>query len=276
MEVISKYRAILGEGPVFYKKLYWVDIEGKRIIRKDLETGEEEVIDTPDLVSSLCIVDEDRVVATIRHGIYLVDLRERRFEKLVEVESDLVDNRFNDGKCDKLGRYWAGTMNMKKTSPSGNLYKFDGREIKKMVDGLTVSNGLGWDPDDEVMYLIDSPVRKVYAFDFDLKRGELWNKRVLIDFYNEAGNPDGMTVDEEGYLWIAHWGGGRVSRWSPKGEKVLEIKLPVTYVSSVTFGESNEIFITTARKDDEPLSGMVFKERVSVRGLKTNVFNIAR
>mgnify|MGYP001770641923 FL=1 len=274
MEVISRYRAVLGEGPVFYDKyLYWVDIEGRKIIRKDIQSGEEFIVDTPDRVSSLCIVDGVRVYASIGRGIYLVNLSDGSFRRLVEVEGDLRDNRFNDGKCDKLGRYWVGTMNMTKSAPTGSLYRFDGREIRKMVSGLTVSNGLGWDPDDKVMYLIDSPVRRVYAFDFDLRSGELWNMRVLINFSSEVGNPDGMAVDEEGYLWIAHYGGGRISRWSPNGKKVLEIKLPVTYVTSVTFGgdDWNTLYITTARKDDEPLSGMVFREKAPVKGLKTNI-----
>ncbi|BCU70096.1 SMP-30/gluconolactonase/LRE family protein [Stygiolobus caldivivus] len=274
MEVVSKYRAILAEGPVYFEgRLFWVDIEGKRVIRKDLQSGDELIVEAPDLVSSLCVIDGRRAYATVRHGIYLVDLEGKTFKELVEVEAELEKNRFNDGKCDKVGRYWAGTMNMEKSAPTGSLYKFDGKGVEKMVEGLTVSNGLGWDPDDRLMYLIDSPARKVYAFDFDLKRGKVWNRRELISFSNDVGNPDGMAVDEEGFLWMAHWGGGKVSRWSPQGRKVLEVRLPVTYVSSVTFGgpELDTLYITTAKKDGEPLSGMVFKEKTRVKGLATNI-----
>ncbi|BDC17631.1 hypothetical protein HS5_05210 [Acidianus sp. HS-5] len=137
-----------------------------------------------------------------------------------------------------------------------------------------MSNGLGWNSDNDTMYLIDSPIRKVYAFDFDLTRGEIYNKRVLIDFNGEPGNPEGMAIDEEGYLWIAHWGGGKVSIWSPRGEKVFEIKLPVTYVSSVTFGtrEMDSIFITTASKEGETLSGRVFTTHVNVKGIPLRRF----
>jgi sugar lactone lactonase YvrE len=272
VEQLSAYKAILGEGPLYdieLDKLFWVDIEGKKILIKDLDNYLESAVDVPDLVSSLCVIDENNLITTIRHGFYTVNLKSsNNITKIAEVEVNSQDNRFNDGKCDSLGRYWAGTMNMKKSGPTGSLYKLEGK-IEKILDNLTVSNGLGWNPDNNVMYLIDSPVRKVYAFDYDKNKGEIYNKRVLIDFNGEQGNPDGMTVDEEGYLWIAHWGGGKISRWSPLGKKVYQIKLAVTYVTSVTFGtyEMNRLFITTASKDDEPLSGKIFTIKIDVRGL---------
>lgn len=277
VEAFSVYKAKLGEGPVYdiqLNKLFWVDIDGKKILIKDLDSNSESAFETPDLVSSLCIISEDEIITTIRHGFYIINFRTKNVNKIGEVEVDYEENRFNDGKCDALGRYWAGTMNMKKTGPTGNLYRFEKSNITKILSGLTVSNGLGWSPDNDVMYLIDSPIRKVYAFDFDLNKGEIYNKRVLIDFNGEPGNPDGMTIDEEGYLWIAHWGGGKVSRWSARGEKVFEIKLPVTYVTSVTFGmhEMNRLFITTASKEDEPLSGRVFTTHVNVKGIPSYRF----
>lgn len=280
MQIFSQYKARLGEGPVYdldLDKLFWVDIEGKAIIVEDIKNGYETFLQEPDLISSLCVIDDSRVIATIRHGFYLIDIEKREIvKKVAEVETQLDKNRFNDGKCDKLGRYWAGTMNMMKDFPSGNLYKLEGEKVVKMLEGLTVSNGLGWSPDNDKMYLIDSPTRKVYSFDFDLNKGEIYNKEVLMDFGSEPGNPDGMTVDEEGYLWIAHWNGGKVSRWSPKGKKVYEVKLPVSLVTSVTFGgkELNTLFITTAYKEGEPLSGKLFTCKVNVRGLQSYRFKM--
>ncbi|ARM75445.1 SMP-30/gluconolactonase/LRE family protein [Acidianus manzaensis] len=279
INVFSKYKAKLAEGPVYdleLNKLFWVDIDGKKIVIKDLENKEEKEITTSDLVSSLCVINNTEVIATIRHDFYIINIDSGNIlSKIDGQENDLENNRFNDGKCDKLGRYWAGTMNMLKDKPSGNLYKLEGNKIEKMLSQLTVSNGLGWNPENNIMYLIDSPIRKVYSFDYDLNKGEIFNRKVLIDFKDEVGNPDGMTVDEEGYLWIAHWNGGKISRWSPNGKKVFEIKLPVTYVSSVTFGgkEMNELFITTAYKEDEPLSGKVFTYKTDTRGLPNNRFN---
>ncbi|AEE93217.1 SMP-30/Gluconolaconase/LRE domain protein [Acidianus hospitalis W1] len=279
VEVFSKYKAKLGEGPIYDRdndRLFWVDIEGKKIIIEEgiTKNSVEKIVNLPDLVSSLCVINETEVIATIRHGFYILNINTGGLTKLLEIETDLKDNRFNDGKCDPLGRYWAGTMNMKKSGPTGNLYKLESNKISKILGGLTVSNGLGWSPDNDKMYLIDSPVRKVYVFDFNLNRGEIYNKQVLIDFGSEPGNPDGMTVDEEGYLWIAHWGGGKVSRWSPNGKKVFEIKMPVTYVSSVTFGgeDLSTLFITSASKDDEVQSGKLFMVDVKIRGLPSYKF----
>ncbi|TRN04648.1 gluconolaconase [Sulfolobus sp. F1] len=278
--VLSNYKAILGEGPVYDKelnKLFWVDIEGKKVITNDLNSGAEVVYDMPDLVSSLCVIDDKRVIATIRHTFYIVDLSKNLFTKVAEVESDMESNRFNDGKCDKLGRYWAGTMNMTERKPTGNFYKLEGKKVTKLLEGLTISNGLAWDSDDKVMYLIDTPTRKVFVFDFDLNKGEIYNKRVAVDFGNEPGNPDGMTIDEEGLIWVAHWGGGKVSRWNPKnGKKVDEIKVPATYVTSITFGtpEMSQVFISTAGKSPDPLAGKLFTAEVNVKGLPNYRFKL--
>ncbi|MCH4815644.1 MAG: SMP-30/gluconolactonase/LRE family protein [Saccharolobus sp.] len=278
---LSNYKAVLGEGPVYdmdLNTLFWVDIEGKRILVNDLNTGTEVFYEMPDFVSSLCVIDDKRVIATIRHGFYVVNLERGEIKKVAEVETDVESNRFNDGKCDTLGRYWAGTMNMNERKPTGSFYKFDGSKVIKMLEGLTVSNGLGWDPDNKQMFLIDSPVRKVFVFDFDLNKGEIYNRRVAVDFGNEPGNPDGMAVDEEGNIWVAHWGGGKVSRWNPKtGKKLLEIKVPATYVTSVTFGtpELNQLFITTAGKSQDPLAGKTFTTRANVRGLPNFRFKIS-
>ncbi|BFH73028.1 SMP-30/gluconolactonase/LRE family protein [Sulfurisphaera javensis] len=275
MDVFSNYKAKLGEGPVYdFNSIYWVDIEGKKIIIKNLDDKNEKIIEVPDMVSSLCVIDENRVLATIRHTISLVNIQTKEIKEIVSVEVNISKNTFNDGKCDPKGRFWAGTMNTSKDSPSGNLYRFD-KELKKMLSNLTVSNGLAWDLDRGKMYLIDSPIRKVYSFDYDVNTGDIYNKEVFIDFSTEKGNPDGMTIDEEGYLWIAHWGGGKVSRWSPNGKKVSELKLPVTYVTSVTFGEEDldTLFITTANKEDEPLSGKLFYHKVNTKGTKSYRFS---
>jgi len=279
LKTLSRYKAVLAEGPVYdyeLNKLFWVDIDGKKVITHDFNTEEEKIYDTPDVVSSLCVIDEKKSIVTLRHGFYILNLENGKLLQVYELKND-EENRFNDGKCDVLGKYWAGTMNLntQDPKPTGGLYKFDGNSLTKMLDGLYLSNGLGWDPDNTVFYLIDTPLRKVFAFDFDKEKGEIYNKRVAVDFKDEPGRPDGMTVDEEGFLWIAHSRGGKVSRWNPKnGEKVYEIKLPVRDVSSVTLGgkEMNQLFITTMSRSGEPQAGMVFTVKVDVRGLKSYRF----
>ncbi|BBG23472.1 SMP-30/gluconolactonase/LRE family protein [Sulfuracidifex tepidarius] len=276
LSLFSNTRFTLGEGPVYdigMNSLFWVDILGMKVMRRDLETGLETSMTLPGPVSSLCVVDNETLAITVRHSFSLLNLRDGSLKEIGRVE-EKEDNRFNDGKCDKLGRYWAGTMDMKERDPTGSLYKFVKSPVK-VLNNLTISNGLGWDPDDGTMYLIDTLRRKVFAFDFDLSKGEIYNMRVAVDFGHEPGSPDGMTVDEEGFLWVAHWGGGKVSRWSPRGEKKGEVKVQASRVTSVTFGgeEMDEVFITTA-KGEEQLSGYTFTGKAEVSGVPSYRFRL--
>ncbi|MCY0859186.1 MAG: SMP-30/gluconolactonase/LRE family protein [Sulfolobaceae archaeon] len=286
IERLSNYRALLGESPVYdsrLNRLYWVDIDGHRLIYKDLESGKEGFIDLPDVITSVQLKDEtDSLIVTVRHGFYEVNLSNNSVRLIAEVEKEISENRFNDGKCDALGRYWAGTMNIPMNSPTGALYSLDiAHQVKKHLDGLTISNGLAWSLDNKYFYLIDTPPKKVYGFDLDLAKGEIYNKRVVIDFSSEVGRPDGMTIDEEGMLWIAHSRGGRISRWDPKsGKKLLEIELPVSSTTSLTFGgeDLDQIFVTTAvnlAKPGEDLAGYVYVIRgVGVRGVENNLCKV--
>ncbi|AAK43142.1 SMP-30/gluconolactonase/LRE family protein [Saccharolobus solfataricus] len=279
LKTLGNYKAILGESPVYDRegnRLFWVDIDGKKVIVNNLDTNEEKYYDTPDLVTSLCLIDYKRIIVTLRHGFHTLNLTTGEITPYLELENN-GENRFNDGKCDIRDRYWAGTMNLhiENPKPTASLYKLEGQRLTKVLDKLYRSNGLGWDPDNKLFYLIDTPLRKVFQFDFDKDKGDIYNKRIVMDFKYEPGRPDGMTIDEEGYLWIAHSAGGKVSRWNPKnGEKVSEIKLPVLYVSSVTFGspEMNQIFITTMSKGGEPLAGRLFTAKMNIKGLQSYKF----
>ncbi|NON63108.1 SMP-30/gluconolactonase/LRE family protein [Acidianus sp. RZ1] len=266
LKIVSKYKAVLGEGPTYDEennRIYWVDILGKKILYLD-ENERENIVSLNDVISSLCVIDSERVIATVKHSFSTVYVKEGKVDEIIKV-NETDDNRFNDGKCDKLGRYWAGTMNERR-EPLGSLYKLEGTKLTKMLTGLRVSNGLGWSPDWDKMYLIDSPTRKVYSFNFDINKGDIYNRDILIDFVNEPGNPDGMSVDEEGFLWIAHWGGGKVSRWSPTGVKVEEIRTGFRYTTSITFGgkDLDIVYITTAGED----GGYLLMGKVKVRGIE--------
>lgn len=220
----SSYRALLGEGPVYdirTNKIFWVDIDGHKIKSKDLDEEKESVIKLPDVVSSIQLKeDTNKLLATLRHGFYEVDIENGNTKLIAEVEKDMPQNRFNDGKCDSIGRYWAGTMNIQLDAPTGALYSLEvDNKIVKHLDGLTISNGLAWSLDNKFFYLIDTKPKKVYRFNFDLIKGEISNQLVAIDFSDERGRPDGMTIDSEGKLWIAHSRGGRISRWDPQTER---------------------------------------------------------
>nr|KJR72758.1 MAG: gluconolaconase [Vulcanisaeta sp. AZ3] len=278
IKTLSNYKAVLGEGPLYdpgLNRVYWVDINVGRINYVDLDSGREGFIKTPDVVTSIQLREGGGLIITMRHGFYAVNIDTGQVRVLAEVETDMPMNRFNDGKCDAEGRYWAGTMDINENAPTGSLYVLDlDGKVRKVLDGLTISNGIAWSLDNKTMYLIDTPTLNVYAFDFDLKNGFISNRRVIINFRNETGKPDGMTIDSEGMIWIAHARGGRVSRWDPvSGRKLLEIGMPASGTTSVIFGgkDLGILFVTTASilsKQEELFSGYLYTiEGLNIKGI---------
>jgi sugar lactone lactonase YvrE len=184
--------------------------------------------------------------------------------------------RMNDGGCDRAGRFFAGTMAIDQRPGAGALYRLDlDGAVSTVLDGLTVSNGLGWSPDDRTVYLADSGPGLVWAFDYDLASGAFSRQRVLLDFSDQDGVADGLTVDDEGCLWTALWGGGEVRRWSPEGELLAVVPLPVPQVSSCAFaGPDRDLLVisTSAEGLDaqargrQPDAGRLFTARPGVTG----------
>jgi sugar lactone lactonase YvrE len=216
-------------------------------------------------------------VLALEHGFHRLDPASGELVRLGDPESDKPGNRFNDGKCDAAGRFWAGTMERREERPLGALYCLepDGT-VRKALDGICVSNGLEWSLDHTVMYYIDSPTKRVLAYDYRLDSGELSNPRIVVTFSEEEGFPDGMTIDEEGMLWIAHWDGWEVSRWNPAtGGKIASIPMPVARPTSCAFGGDNYdvLYVTSARTGfsagqlaEQPHAGAVFSLVPGVRG----------
>ena len=286
VELLVDARAETGEGPSWDARkgvLYWVDIPKGRIHVYDALRGLDRSVPVEGFVSSVVpCKDDNNVVVTFHHGFYMLDPLTAGSSVISEVEQSLPNNRFNDGKCDTRGRMWAGTMDMKEKEATGALYRLEGSRIEKMLSGVTISNGLGWNPDDTTMYYIDTPTRKVSAFDYDGEKGTIRGRRTAIDFTGQEGLPDGLAVDEEGMLWIAHWGGYKVSRWNPRtGNVIGGLHVPAPNVSSCCFGGAHmdELYVTTAREGLShdllskcPNSGGLFRARPGVRGLPTNYF----
>ena len=287
LKLMVESKAELGEGPSWDSRnnlLYWVDILGGNVHVYQPDNSVDTVIHVGSYVSSVVPNKSGSVVINLQHGFYALDLKTKAIACLSEVEKDIASNRFNDGKCDARGRFWAGTMNVKESDPTGALYVLSGdHSVKKVLSGITISNGLGWSPDNRIMYYIDTPTRKVTAFDFDLEIGEISNRRTAVDFSGQEGSPDGMTVDREGMIWVAHWAGSKVSKWNPSTGKLLnQIILPARNVSSCCFGGKNldELYITTARTGMDqkalsqwPHSGDLFRAKVNVGGLPTYSFD---
>lgn len=181
--------------------------------------------------------------------------------------------RMNDGKCDPVGRFWAGTMAYDASPDAGAFYRLGlNGEIDTILPNVTISNGLGWSPDRRTMYYIDTPTGRIDAFDYDAANGRVSRRRPVVEVDPEStGQPDGMTVDDEGCLWVAMWGGGRVCRYSPEGQLLATVRLPVTNVSSCCFGgaDGRTLFMTTSRLEltaPEPDAGRIFRVDAGVSG----------
>jgi L-arabinonolactonase len=278
---IGTLRSTLGEGPVWSTEeqaLYWVDIVGPTVHRLDEATGEVGTWQLPSEVGSMALrrVGDGAVVA-LRSGFHLLDFDTGTTHLLCDPEGDLPANRFNDGKCDRQGRFWAGTMDDAEQDASGSLYRLDadGR-CERMVGDIICSNGLGWSPDDATMYHTDSWRFRIDAWDFDPATGALDNRRAFVQLAPGRVAPDGLTVDAEGCLWVATWDGWQVVRYTPDGAVERVVDLPVPRPTSCTFGgpDLDRLYITSARRglDEEtlaqaPLSGAVFVLEPGVRGL---------
>jgi sugar lactone lactonase YvrE len=274
----------LGEGPHWDDRageLLWVDITAGRIHAWTPPGGRLRTERLDGEVSAVVPRAGARghVVAT---GHRLL-LREGGAEHtLAIVEEDLPDNRFNDCKCDPQGRLWAGTMSKTRTTGTAALYRLaPGREIERVIDATTISNGLAWSPSGDTMYFIDSTTQRVDAFDFDAATGRISARRTVIEIDAEDGLPDGMTVDAEGGIWICLFGGAAIRRYTADGRLDAAIPLPTANPTSPTFGGTDlrTLYITTARHRltadqlaSEPTAGAVLTLDPGVKGLPGNRF----
>jgi len=265
--------ALLGESPVWNAKeqaLYWVDIKKHQIHRYFPYGHLDEVFELKEEVGCLAVREEGGIVAGFRTGLYFFNLEIGSAELIIDPEANLLENRFNDGKCDRLGRFWAGTMDDSESMPTGAIYRLDADlRVKRMLAGFVVPNGMGWSPDNHTMYLTDSYNRTIYAFDYDLDLGEVSRQRVFARISEKSGFPDGLTVDAEGFIWSAHWDGWRVTRYTPDGRIDKVIMMPVQRPTSCCFGgeKLDILFVTSA-------SIGLTKEEVARGALAGSLFQI--
>ncbi|KRA55730.1 SMP-30/gluconolactonase/LRE family protein [Devosia sp. Root635] len=269
---------ILGECPNWAEEeqaLYWIDVRGKLVRRRDHRTGALQSWAAPDLIGCLSLRRKGGAVVGLRQGIATFDFATGAFAMISEPHPDQPNMRFNDGHCDRQGRFWAGTMNDVTRQPVGHLYRIDERGTTRMLDLVVVPNSLCWSPDGTVMYFADGRETIIWAFDFDTRTGDLSNRRVFVDTGN-VGIPDGATVDAEGCVWSAQYGAAAVNRFSPEGVLIETIPMPVTQPTCVAFGGPDyaTLFITTARQRlspetlaAEPLAGALLSVTPGVRGL---------
>lgn len=286
MEVQLAYQAndILGEGPVWVpdeQALYWVDILRPKLRRWHPASGIYQDWTMPADIGCFALREKGGAVLGLRTGIAFLDFSNSAVTQLIDPEADLKFTRFNDGKCDRLGRFWAGTMDEESPNYRGALYRLDTNgEIRQMKPGIGISNGLGWSPDNRTMYYTDSAKHTIWAYDFNLRSGTITNQRVFART-PEGYVPDGLTVDAEGFVWSAKWDGWKVVRYAPDGSIDQEVPLPVQRPTSCMFGgsELKNLYITSATTGlteseltAQPLAGGVLVLENDIQGLPEPYF----
>ena len=282
MECLADVRAILGEGPCWSVRdqcLLWVDIKTPRLFRWSEGEGHSDKA----LSEKICSITpraSGGYIGAGHEGILAFD-DAVHITRLFSPESHLPGNRFNDGKVDRAGRFWAGTMDNAEQADSGTLYRIDADLGCTAIDtGYRVTNGPAFSADGRIMYHTDSAIQRVYVFALDA-HGNATDRKLFLQFMHQDGYPDGMTVDAENCLWIAFWDGWCIRRFSPEGEMLLEVPVPVQKPTSVAFGgaDMDRIFISSASRDltmeelrDQPNAGGLFSFLPGIRGIAEMAF----
>ena len=279
-QIISSVKSELGEGPVWDNRenvLWWTDIQSGKIFKTTADGNQTQTYDVGVLVGTIGLCEDERLILATSDGFAFFDPSTERLEFVTDPESDLPNNRFNDGKPDPSGGMVAGTMSMNQSAKAGSLYRLDAQlHVTKVRNKVTTSNGLAWNGAENVMYYIDTPLLKVIAYDFDKESGMLSNPRDQFSMSPSLGYPDGMCIDDEGMLWIANFGGSAVRRWNPYSGELLEsINFPASRITCCTFGgeDMHTLFVTSAyvglseeQLAEEPDAGALFKLEMPVSG----------
>ncbi len=271
----------VGETPIWIpdeQALYWIDLEGKRVRRYEPASGQTKDW-TPDVVvTALARRAGGRWILATKTGLAFWDHRTNASEFIADPTADNPAIRFNDSAVDRQGRLLIGTANVVQfDAPDGVLYRLDADlSVHKIDEGYAVANGIGFSPDGKTVYVTDMFHNQILAFDYDTDAGTVGNRRTFVEVPADTGLPDGLIVDAAGYIWSAHWGGSRVTRYDPDGKIEREVPMPVANVTCMGFGGSdlNELYITTAwfllsdeDRKAQPQAGDLFRIKTDVQGL---------
>lgn len=277
--VAADVRCELGEGPVWDAatgELLWVDID-RGVVHRRAAGGAITTVDVGQPVGCAVPRAGGGIALALRDGFAVLPPDGEAPELVGAVERGRPDTRMNDGACDARGRFWAGTMSLHGDTRMAALYRLDrDLAVTRALPGISVSNGIAWSPDGGTLYHVDSPRRRIDIYDFDSTTGAIAGRRAVIPVEPEHGLPDGLTVDEEGGIWLALWGGGALHRYSPDGSLDARLDVPATNVTSCCFGgsELDRLYVTTAARGvrGEPLAGALFEFQPGVRGLPATPF----
>jgi sugar lactone lactonase YvrE len=274
----------LGETPVWDGSegvLWWIDIYKPTLNRFDPKSGRNHEIVLGQNIHAIAVRRQGGIVGSFQHGIGFVDPADGKVTTMVD-PIGAAPAKFNDGKCDRSGRFWTGSMSNDWVTPIGCLFRFDADgTVRSMDTGFKLSNGLGWSPDDRTLYFTDFSQSTIFAYDYDATTGAIANRRPLIVVPESEGKPDGMTVDEEGNLWVALWDGWGVAQFDPTGRRIRKVSFPVQRPTSCAFGGEglDTLYVTSAwmqlsdqERAAQPLAGALFAMETGTRGLSEPKF----
>lgn len=276
VEILARLEGRLLEGPAWdaaRNRLLLVDISGARRHAVDWATGAVTTHEVQETTSAWIPRAVGGTVVVCRRGVRLAD-DDGAGPVSLEVEAELRSNRSNDAKCDPAGRLWLGTMSDAERDPVGSLYRVDADlSLTRVLEGTTISNGLGWSPDARRMYFVDSPTRRVDVFAYDASTGEASDRSVFVSTTAFRGVPDGLAVDADGSVWVAMHDGAALLRFSPDGRHVGTLDLPVSRPTSCCFaGPSLDRLVVTTAASDDGNGGDLFVCDVGVAGTPTIAF----
>jgi len=277
----------LGEGPIWDHvkgEIIWVDYNSGKVCSFHVDSQNYFVESIADTVMVAIPTNRNNWIVAIDKNICIYNPQKKELLKGITVQENKPNNRLNDGKCDAKNRLWIGTMSYTANANAGALYKINADlSYEKMDEPFTVPNGIAWNKENTAMYVVDSMMKKIFRYDFDLEKGTISNKTILIDTSAETGLPDGMTIDEDDNLWVAFWQGQSVLQFDTGIGKVLtRINTPAFIPTSCCFGgeDLGTMYITSCRKHDTtenieqlPLAGGLFSIRPGIRGMPTQFFN---
>jgi sugar lactone lactonase YvrE len=270
-------RAELGEGALWdwrHGVLISVDIPAGLVLRSDPRVGSTQALAVGQPVGAAMLRGDDELLLAVRDGFVSLDPATGAVTELARVEADLPQRRMNDAACDPGGRGFAGTMADPPAERAGALYRLDpDLSVHMLIDGLSVSNGIGWSPAGDLMYHVELLPGLVHVCDYDIDSGGCSHRRVLIEAEPAWGKPDGLTVDVEGGIWVAFLGGGALRRFDPDGGLSEIVDLPVPRPTRPAFGgaDLDRLYVTSARGGE--LGGAILQlDHLGVRGLPAAVF----
>jgi len=286
IECVVEARDALGESCIWdptARRVWWLDITKPCLQSFDPSTGRHTVHPLPGRSSgNAALRRSGGLVLAIDTGLFSFDPATGAIEELLKVEPDLPNNRFNDGRCDRRGRLWIGTMDTDLSGPSGHFYRIGAdRVAKPFLNGIMVPNSTAFSPDDRTLYFSDTFQHAIWAFDFDIEAGEVSNRRVFADLTGRKGTPDGSCVDSEGFLWNAEFGSRKVIRYAPDGRVDRTVELPVTSPTCCCFGgdKLDTLYVVSAtfrltpeERAAEPFGGGLLALDVGIRGLPEAAF----